>query len=832
MNKSELASKIWESANKMRSKIEASEYKDYILGLIFYKFLSEKEERFLKQNGATIEEFKNFEEGTDEVEGIRNGCGYYISYNNLFSTWLSKKTDFEVGDVLDGLSAFNRLINPRFNKVFSGIFNSLETGISKLGNDSRSQSKAIRELCDLIKDIPMDEKSFDVLGYIYEYLIAKFASSSGKKAGEFYTPHEVSLVMSEIISEHLKDRSEIKIYDPTSGSGSLLINIGQCIGKHIHNKDKITYYAQEIKENTYNLTRMNLVMRGIEPDNIVARCGDTLEDDWPFFDDNDKEKTINILTNIDAVVSNPPYSLPWNPTSKKSDPRFKEYGLAPQGKADFAFLLHNLYHLDKDGIMTIVLPHGVLFRGAGEGEIRKNLIENNNIDAIIGLPANIFYGTSIPTIIMVLKKRRTRDDILFIDASKGFEKGKKQNNLRSQDIRKIVDTYNERIEVAKYSRIVSRAEVRKNDYNLNIPRYVDSSDQNETYDLNALLTGGIPKSELFSTCKELTFFKTLYSELFTEGTHNLVSLKSSDVGAIINANNEVLEYKEKFKRTFGNFKTYLDNSLIQNKETANIYSIKDEITDYLFKKSKDFAFLDKYEVYQIFDNHFKVISSDLEIIQSDTNYKEQIISIPLIQSVFFKDVFDEKEILENNLKSYESEIKELFDGISDEDKEGASFVNKKGDNFSFDGVKSFLKSYSKEELSSLEEGSLEDTLLKAQDLNEKNKTLKKDIKSKFGTVDKDAEKMLANLSNNEINSLLLEKWIAPLLKEIDSLPEKIFKNLEKKINILSKKYGNTLESIDKSIKETSSSLISMLDELEGTDDDLFALNDLKRLLGE
>lgn len=830
MNKNELASKIWESANKMRSKIEASEYKDYILGLIFYKFLSEREERFLKNEGATLEEFKSFEEGSVEVEGIRNVIGYYISYNNLFSTWLNKKTDFEVGDVLDGLSAFNRLINPKFIKVFSGIFNSLETGISKLGNDSRSQSKAIRELCDLIKDIPMDEKNFDVLGYIYEYLISKFASSSGKKAGEFYTPHEVSIVMSEIISEHLKDRDNIKIYDPTSGSGSLLINIGQSIGKHIHDKDKITYYAQEIKENTYNLTRMNLVMRGIEPDNIIARCGDTLEDDWPFFDDNDKEKTVNILTNIDAVVSNPPYSLHWNRDSKKSDPRFKEYGLAPNDKADYAFLLHNLYHLDKDGIMTIVLPHGVLFRGSSEGEIRKNLIENNNIDAIIGLPANIFYGTSIPTIIMVLKKRRTNDDILFIDASKGFEKGKNQNNLRSQDIRKIVDTYNERIEIAKYSRIVSRAEVRKNEYNLNIPRYVDSSDNNETYDLNALLTGGLPKSELFSSCKELMLFKSLYEELFEDDKHNLVSLKAEDVGAVINANNEVKEYKAKFERTFSTFKTYLKDSLIENKETLNIYDIKDQITDYLFKKTKDFAFLDKYEVYQIFDNHFKIISSDLEIIQSDDKYCEEIISIPLIQSVYFKDVFSLKEELENGVKSCEGEIKELFDGISEEDKEGANFLNKKGDNFSFDGVKTFLKDYKKEEYKDFGEGSLEDTLVKALSLNDKIKDLKKEIKLKFGGVDKDAEKMLSTLSSEQINELLIEKWINPLIEEINSLPEKIFKNLEKKINVLNKKYSNTLESIDNSIKNTSNSLISMLDELVGTDDDLNALNDFKSLL--
>ena len=217
----------------------------------------------------------------------------------------------------------------------------------------------------------MDGKQdYDVLGFIYEYLIGNFAANAGKKAGEFYTPHEVSLLMSEIVAEHLKDRDKIEIYDPTSGSGSLLINIGRSVSKYMEGENRIKYYAQELKENTYNLTRMNLVMRGILPDNIVTRNGDTLEDDWPYFDDNDRENTYNPLF-VDAVVSNPPYSQAWDPANKDSDARFESYGLAPKSKADYAFLLHDLFHLKSDGIMTIVLPHGVLFRGGEEGNIRK-----------------------------------------------------------------------------------------------------------------------------------------------------------------------------------------------------------------------------------------------------------------------------------------------------------------------------------------------------------------------------------------------------------------------------------------------------------------------------
>ena len=494
MNKQQLATKIWEAANKMRSKIEANEYKDYILGFIFYKYLSDAEEKFLYSNGYDKELIATVvESDADTVEWVQDNLGYFIDYNNLFSTWLDKGSGFDVSNVRDALSAFSRLISESHQKVFQGIFETLQTGLSKLGDSSGSQTKAIKELLDLIKDIPMDGKQdYDVLGFIYEYLISMFAANAGKKAGEFYTPHEVSLLMSEIISDHLKDNQYIEIYDPTSGSGSLLINIGKSVAKRIGNSNNIKYYAQELKSNTYNLTRMNLVMRGIKPDNIVARNGDTLEDDWPYFDEANKETTYTPLY-VDAVVSNPPYSQKWTP---KSDVRYERFGLAPKGKADYAFLLHDLYHIKPSGIMAIVLPHGVLFRGGEEGEIRKNLIEYNHIDAIIGLPANIFFGTGIPTIIMILKQKRSNTDVLIVDASKGFAKEGKNNKLRASDIKRIADTVINRLEIPKYSKLVSREEIRQNDYNLNIPRYVDSSEAAESWDIYASMFGGIPKAEL------------------------------------------------------------------------------------------------------------------------------------------------------------------------------------------------------------------------------------------------------------------------------------------------------------------------------------------------
>lgn len=337
MNKQQLANKIWESANKMRSKIEANEYKDYILGFIFYKFLSDKEVKYLKSIGFDDDTMEQVTEDAGElVENVQKNIGYFISYENLFSTWLSIGSDFNVSNVRDALSAFSRLIDASHKKVFDKIFETLQTGLSKLGDSSGTQTKAISDLIHLIKDIPMDGKQdYDVLGFIYEYLISNFAANAGKKAGEFYTPHEVSLLMSEIVANHLKDRTEIKIYDPTSGSGSLLINIGKSVAKYMGSSDKIKYYAQELKENTYNLTRMNLVMRGIIPSNIVTRNGDTLEDDWPYFDESDPVGTYDPLY-VDAVVSNPPYSQNWNPVNKENDPRYKRYGTAPKGKADYS----------------------------------------------------------------------------------------------------------------------------------------------------------------------------------------------------------------------------------------------------------------------------------------------------------------------------------------------------------------------------------------------------------------------------------------------------------------------------------------------------------------
>lgn len=618
MNKQQLASKIWESANKMRSKIEANEYKDYILGFIFYKFLSETEVARLKVRDFAEEDLPSLVEDDEEtVEFVKGECGYFIAYENLFSTWVAKGSDFDISNVRDALSAFSRNIDPARKRVFDGIFDTLQTGLSKLGTDARSQSKAARDLIYLIKDIPMDgRQDYDVLGFIYEYLISNFAANAGKKAGEFYTPHEVSMLMSEIVSWHLAGRENITIYDPTSGSGSLLINIGKAVARRNGDPDSIKYYAQELKENTYNLTRMNLVMRGILPDNIVARNGDTLEDDWPWFDTvENKDETYDPLF-VDAVVSNPPYSQNWDPEDKELDPRFK-FGVAPKSKADYAFLLHDLYHLRPDGIMCIVLPHGVLFRGGEEGAIRKNLVENRHIQAIIGLPANIFFGTGIPTIVMVLRKQRESSDVLVVDASKHFVKEGKNNKLRASDIRRIVDAVTAGATVDKFSRLVTIDEIRANDYNLNIPRYVDSSEAAESWDVYATMFGGVPKVEVDGLERYWKVWPSLKGQLYGEGGGSCLASVTADVAATVKANADVVSFLGGYRDTLSHLPAELRKRLVDGSLQVDAVAEEDHIAELLRDALSDVALVDGYDAYQALDDAWTGISGDLEVIQTE-----------------------------------------------------------------------------------------------------------------------------------------------------------------------------------------------------------------------
>lgn len=865
MNKQQLASKIWESANKMRSKIEANEYKDYILGFIFYKFLSDREVKYLKSQDwdddymrmrlheeydpAWAEDGYSEAEHRATVEGIQKAIGYFIGYENLFDTWLSMGSDFNVDNVIVALSAFSRLINPSHEKVFKNIFQTLQTGLSKLGETSNARTKAISDLLHLIKDIPMDgRQDYDVLGFIYEYLISNFAANAGKKAGEFYTPHEVSLLMSEIVAHHLKDRTEIKIYDPTSGSGSLLINIGRSVARYMGGSDRIKYYAQELKENTYNLTRMNLVMRGILPDNIVTRNGDTLEEDWPFFEESDPVGTYDPLF-VDAVVSNPPYSQAWNPTDKEADPRYARFGLAPKGKADYAFLLHDLFHLKSDGIMTIVLPHGVLFRGGEEGEIRKNLIENNHIDAIIGLPANIFFGTGIPTIIMVLRKARPEcTDVLIVDASKGFEKVGKNNMLRASDIKRITDAVTGRLTIPKFSRVVTREEIRQNDYNLNIPRYVDSSERPESWDIYASMFGGIPVREIEELAPYWDAFAGLRGALFAARNSEYADLAASDLKTTVKNHPAVLRFISQYGVAFDGFREFLCARLLQGMMGINISKEESCLSAEIFRRLTGTPLVDAYEAYQILDSDWARISVDLEIIQTegfaatrqvDPNMvikkkdgKDQevqdgwvghVIPFDLVQQTMLSESVAAIRAIEDRLSEIASGYEEALDALPEEEKD-KDFVNDDKTAFVWPAVKKAIKERS------VEPAVLE-ILRKVSADNEEEKRLKKQLKDQSAALHMETKKTIEGLTDEQVYAQLEKKWIAPLVDGLFGLPERIISDFVTKLEKLATKYETTFEGVEAQIHDTEAQLSSMIEQLTGSEYDMEGLAELRKMLG-
>ena len=479
-HQAELEKRLWAIANELRGNMGADEFRNYILGLIFFKFLSEKIEK--TGNDVLSEDDMKFEDidGRDEyIEAVREYCvnsiGYFIEPKYLFRVLAgrTKNGEFIIEDLGLALKYIEDSTNGQDSSDdFSGLFGDVDLTSLKLGKTVEDKNKMISEVIKHLNDINFnfEDTEMDVLGNAYEYLIGQFASNAGKKAGEFYTPAQASKLLAMITTTG-KDKIK-SAYDPTCGSGSLLLKVAKYT-------NVASFYGQELNTTTYNLARMNMILHGVKFNDFEIKQGNTLEDPQHL----DKR--------FDIVVANPPFSQKWSADdSFLSDERFASYGkLAPSSKADFAFIQHMIYQLDNDGTMAVIVPHGVLFRGASEGVIRKYLLkEKNYIDAIIGLPANIFYGTSIPTCVIVVKKnRKLEDDILFIDASNDFEKAKNQNYLRDEDVQKIVDTYRERKDIEKYSKKVSMQEIEENDYNLNIPRYVDTFEEEEEIDLDEVV---------------------------------------------------------------------------------------------------------------------------------------------------------------------------------------------------------------------------------------------------------------------------------------------------------------------------------------------------------
>lgn len=481
--KKKLEQKLWDIANTLRGKMNADEFRDYILGFIFFKYLSERMHLYandvLKQDGI---DYLSVNEATTDGRAILDAVseasvdalGYFLRPSELFSQIAkrgSKPGQFILADLTKILNNIQRsTMGTESEDDFDNLFEDLDLTSTKLGRTEEAKNTLIAKVLTHLDEIDfqLDQADSDVLGDAYEYLIGQFASGAGKKAGEFYTPQQVSTILARIVTT---GKTRLKsVYDPACGSGSLLLRVAK-------EADVSEFFGQEMNRTTYNLARMNMILHGVHYRNFDLRQDDTLE-----HPQHDGRK-------FEAVVANPPFSANWssNPLLL-SDDRFSQYGrLAPASKADFAFVQHMLHHLDDNGTMAVILPHGALFRGGAEGHIRQYLIRDRNwLDAVIGLPANIFYGTTIPTCILVFKKCRETEDVLFVDASGCFEKAKNQNVLRDSDVDRIVAAFRGRTVESRFSHRAARAEIEENDYNLNIPRYVDTFEAEAEVDLAAV----------------------------------------------------------------------------------------------------------------------------------------------------------------------------------------------------------------------------------------------------------------------------------------------------------------------------------------------------------
>ena len=468
---------LWNSADVLRSKMDANDYKSYILGMVFYKYLSDKMLFFVAETmeegseslEAALEVYRSYYEDADTHEDLlavmKDELNYSIKPELTFTALVARVNEgtFQLEDLAQGFRDIEQS-----DELYENLFEDIDLYSKKLGATPQKQNQTVAAVMKQLAVLDVAGHAGDMLGDAYEYLIGQFATDSGKKAGEFYTPQPVAKLMTQIAFLGREDQLGFTIYDATMGSGSLLLNAK----KYSHKPQTVVYFGQELNTSTYNLARMNMILHGVPVENQFLHNADTLDEDWPTQEP----------TNFDGVLMNPPYSAKWSASSGfMADPRFSPFGkLAPQSKADFAFLLHGYYHLKQDnGVMAIVLPHGVLFRGNAEGTIRKALLEEGAIDTVIGLPANIFFNTSIPTTVIILKKNRTNRDVYFIDASKEFDKGKNQNIMTDTHIEKILEAYKSREEIDKFAHLASYEEIVENDYNLNIPRYVDIFEEEE-----------------------------------------------------------------------------------------------------------------------------------------------------------------------------------------------------------------------------------------------------------------------------------------------------------------------------------------------------------------
>lgn len=850
----EIKRRLWDGANELRGSMDASRYKDYMLGLMFYKFLSDKTLETYKSiagegqlsEAELVEKYAKARavHGENLDKMIQSVLGYFVLPEYLYQTWLKDIAigEFEVQKVIDSLNNFERTIAVSGDSDdFQGLFSSstIDLTDTALGSNLNERSKNIKALIELFQDLNMValQKS-DVLGDAYEYLIGQFAMESGKKAGEFYTPRQVSEVMAQIAA---KTSNITSIYDPTVGSGSLLLTVKKHLKEDVQ-KD-LNYYGQEKNTATYNLTRMNLLLHGVRPEKMSVKNGDTLSEDWPEDPSRPAEGVL-----FDAVVMNPPYSLAnWNKSNLKvSDPRFEIAGvLPPDSKGDFAFLLHGLYHLGQTGTMAIVLPHGVLFRGGTEGEIRKRLLNKNYIDTIIGLPGNLFTNTGIPVCVLILKKNRAiSEPVLVIDASRNFIKVGKQNELQEKDIARIVDTYVERAEKAGYSHLASREEIVENDYNMNIPRYVESIDKEIPHDVDAHLYGGIPQANIDELKTLQTTVKNVLDSALKPIRDGYVQLEKT----IDELTNEVLTDKnittksDIIREKSEAFIELYWKKLHEINNIVDVNPLMEEMLVNIKELLSSFDGIDVYDGYQVIAEVWKnSLTHDAELIAGGGFYtigrtrepnmvtkgsgnkkrEEQdgwvgaIVPNELIAKRFYSEELQIIEDKKARLTAVEAELSELVEVAKIEDS-GENIVlfesikkNAEGepqDSFESKTVKAELKRVTKE-------SSSYELLKKADGLIAEKSSLGKEIKAKENELKEAVYERILVLTDEEIDELVFEKWFGTMVDDLVKLIELPLKKELDIIKQLHERYAETLDDIDEESKKLENELEKLMSEL-------------------
>lgn len=845
----EIKRRLWDGATELRGSMDASRYKDYMLGLMFYKFLSDKTlDTFRTTAGLgnaseseILEKYKQAqaEYGEELNRMLQNILGYYVLPEYLYQTWLEdiNSGDFEVQKVADSLNSFEHTIAVSGDSVeFKGLFSgsTLDLTNTALGSNLHERSQNIKALILLFADLNMVAlQKDDVLGDAYEFLIGQFAMESGKKAGEFYTPRQVSEVMAQVIAKN----SDIKsIYDPTVGSGSLLLTVKDHLDEEL--QKNLDYYGQEKNTATYNLTRMNLLLHGVRPEKMMIKNGNTLSQDWPEDPSHPNEGV-----QFDAVVMNPPYSVKnWNKSDLKvSDPRFEVAGvLPPDSKGDFAFLLHGLFHLGQNGTMAIVLPHGVLFRGSAEGEIRKRLLEKNYVDTIIGLPSNLFTNTGIPVAIMILKKNRSiGEPVLIIDSAHNFIKVGKQNVLQEKDIAKIVDTYIERREEKGYSHLATREEIINNEYNLNIPRYVDAHSNEIPHDVDGHLLGGIPKKNV----EDLEVLQSTVADIVNQSLKEIregyVELTKSieEISDEIFKDDRIIEKSGHIEVEINKYIDKYWNILRNIDSTSQLKNLMDEMLQEIKIILSSFNDINVYDGYQIIAELWKnSLKHDAEIIalsdfytagrtretnmitkgtgnkkrQEQDGWTGSIVPNELIAQQFYSESLEKINKAKSRLQDIETELSGLVEEAKVEDsaEENAlgEILNEAGSAFENKKVAAEIKKTTK--------GSEEYLLLKrVKELFADKSTLSKAVKNEEKELKKYIEERILVLTNEEIDQLMYEKWFGSMVNSMVRLMSTPVKEELNTLQILKDRYANTLSRIDDELKNENISFEALMNEL-------------------